>query len=524
MIDVLTGYLAQAGDYVRGATGWPRFGLAFAAGVISALGFPPFNLFPALLFGFAALVLLIDNANTRPRRVRNAAKLGWAFGFGQFLLGLHWIAYSFLIFPGAHEWQLPVLIIFFVLLALFQTAVCAVAGWLWRPGPARILLFALCYGIAEWLRGHILTGFPWNIPAYGWGASLAVLQSAALFGAYTLSLLTVLFGASLAGLFASQPKWKLPAALAALFALFWIGGAVRLWISPTKDVPGVSLRLVQPNVPQNEKYQRRYVVRNWLRLIDLSRAPGHPTLIVWPEAAPPFLIDEQPLALEVIGNLTAGGQGLVTGAVRREYLPADNIRYFNSLFAFGKGGGIVGTYDKFHLVPFGEYLPFEKTLAALGLQKLTGVDGSFVPGDGLHTYALPGAGTFTPLICYEVLFPGEVVGRQRPDWFANVTDDSWFGPWAGPRQHLLVARVRAIEEGIPVARAANTGISAIIDPLGRITKKLALNKTGIVDGPLPAAIAATPYSRWGDWWFLFVVCTNAALTWVLIKAKNDVLR
>ena len=513
--------LRRAGDFVRALAGWRRLGFAFAAGLVSALGFAPFNVFPALLLGFAALVLLIDNTALTARPVRNAAAAGWAFGFGQFLLGLHWIGYAFMVDPAAHAWQIPfVAVLFPGGLALFQAVACAIAAKFWRPGPARFFLFALCYGLAEWLRGHILTGFPWNIPAYGWGGSLAILQSSALFGSYTLSLLTVLFGATLADWFALRLQWRLPAVLVGLFLVFWIGGSVRLWLSPTVDVPGVRLRLVQPNVPQAEKYLPQYRLRNWRRLLELSRTPGgDPTILVWPEAAPPFFLDEQPLALMQIAQLTANGQGLLTGAIRREYSAADEVRYFNSFFVFGQGGRLLTVYDKSHLVPFGEYLPFEQTLRGLGLQKLTGIDGSFVKGDGPRAYDLPGVGALTPLICYEILFPGEVVGDQRPGWIVNVTDDSWFGPWTGPRQHLVVARVRAIEEGIPVVRAANTGISAIIDPYGRITKRLGLNQRGIVDGELPAAIAATPYSRFADWWFALVVCAMVALTWNFSKRK-----
>ena len=209
----------------------------------------------------------------------------------------------------------------------------------------------------------------------------------------------------------------------------------------------------------------------------------------------------------------------MTGAIRREYSATDEVRFFNSFFVFGPNGKLLTIYDKSHLVPFGEYLPFEKTLRSLGLQKLTGIDGSFVRGDGPRATDLAGAGSLTPLICYEILFPGEVVGDRRPGWFVNVTDDSWFGPWAGPRQHLVVARVRAIEEGIAVVRAANTGISAIIDPYGRITKRLGLGQMGVVDGKLPAAIAATPFSRFSDWWFALVVCAMVALTWVFSKRK-----
>ncbi len=513
-------YLVATGDWIRRRKGWRRFAVAFGVGAASALAFAPFNLFPLLLLGFAALVLLLDGAGEGPKPIKTAAVIGWAFGFGQFLVGLHWIGYAFLVDASAHEWQIPfVAVLFPGGLALFIAAATTVAARFWRPGAARLLIFTICYAVAEWLRGQLLTGFPWNIPVYGWGASLAVLQSVALLGAYAQSALTVLFGASLAELFVPHPRWRAPAIMAALFALFWIGGTVRLAVTEVPAVPGVRLRLVQPNIPQAEKYRRHLIVRNWRRLIDLSRAPGDPTLIIWPEAAPPFVLNEQPLALDQIGLITADKQGLLTGAIRREWVGDSEARYFNSFFLFGKSGVLLGTYDKSHLVPFGEYLPFEKTLNALGLQKLTGIDGSFQSGSGPRVFSVPGAGTVTPLICYEILFPGEVVGAKRPDWFVNVTDDSWFGPWAGPRQHLLVARVRAIEEGLPVARAANTGISAIIDPLGRITNQLGLGKEGIVDGELPAAIAPTPYSRLHGWCFALVLCAMVALTWVFSKGK-----
>ncbi len=469
---------------------------------------------------------------------------GFAFGFGQFLVGLHWIAYAFMVNPGAHEWQIPfVAILFPGGLALFIALACGVAAIFWSAGPSRIFVFAVCYAVAEWLRGHVLTGFPWNIAAYGWGASLGVMQSAALFGSYTLTLLTILFGASLAEFFQSRPKWILPAGMTALFTVLWIGGEARLAAMPTVDVPGVQLRLVQPDIPQAEKDEGRYALRNWERLLSLSvrRGKSVPTIIVWPEAAagsyfllergrggqlaafsaaePYFFLERDPRALNQIAMLTARNRVLMTGALRVQRNEAGELHYYNSLFIFGRGGKLLATYDKFHLVPFGEYLPFEKTLNKWGLTKLTGIGGSFDHGDGPHTYDVPGAPPAGPLICYEILFPDEVVGASRPGWFVNVTDDSWFGPWAGPLQHLLVARMRAIEEGIPVARAANTGISAIIDPFGRITAALGLDRQGVVDGRLPAAIAPTPYSRFGDVWFWLFISTSMGLAWLFSKRK-----
>ena len=512
----------RAGAFVRGLAGWRRLAFACVAGIVSALGFAPFGLFPLLLLGFAALVLLIDGAQTRPRPVREAALAGFAFGFGQFLAGLHWIAYAFMVDPGAHEWQIPfVAVLFPGGLALFIALAAAAAASVWHSGPSRIFTFAISYAVAEWLRGHLLTGFPWNIAAYGWGASLGVLQSVALFGSYTLTLLTILLGASLAELFRPKPKWAMASAMTVLFALFWLGGEARLATQPTVDVPGIRLRLVQPNIPQAEKYQRGLILRNWEQLLSLSVAPATPTptIIIWPEAAPPFLLSAQSVAQDQIAMLTSRRRLLMTGAIRRGQAGTGEPRYYNSFYAFGRGGELLATYDKFHLVPFGEYLPYETTFDQLGLTKLTGINGSFASGDGPQTYDLPDAPPFGPLICYEILFPGAVVGERRPQWFVNVTDDSWFGPWAGPLQHLLVARVRAIEEGIPVARAANTGISAIIDPLGRITVRLGLDQPGVVDGNLPAAIAQTPYSRIRAAWFWLFAGVCAAFAWVFSRGK-----
>ena len=515
--------LGRVGAWVRGLEGWRRLLFAWAMGLVSALGFAPFNLFPLLLLGFAALVLLIDGARERARPVRMAVLTGLAFGFGQFLAGMHWIIFPFLVDPDAHAWQIPFVIVLFPGgLALFIAAAAAAACALWRPGPARIFIFTICYALAEWLRGHVLTGFPWNIEAYGWGASLGVLQSMALFGAYGLSLLTILFGASLAELFRVRSNWRFPAIMAALFVVLWLGGEARLALIPTRDVPGVRMRLVQPNIPQAEKIQLQFAHRDWERLMSLSATPAKqaPSIIVWPEAATdPYLRYDEFVALDDIARLTDSGAILMTGAIRRGRDREGAPRYYNSFYVFGRGAAVLDIYDKFHLVPFGEYLPFEKTLGALGLTKLTGITSPFAAGDGPHTVNVPGAPAAGPLICYEIDFPGAVVGKVRPGWLVNVSDDSWFGPWAGPLQHLLVARARAIEEGIAMVRAANTGITAIIDPLGRITARLDFDQTGVLDGPLPAAIAQTPYSRIHGLWFWLMMGACTGLSWVFSKGK-----
>jgi apolipoprotein N-acyltransferase len=258
--------------------------------------------------------------------------------------------------------------------------------------------------------------------------------------------------------------------------------------------------MVQPNVPQQEKYVRRYVRRNWLRLVEpsLVQAQTRPTIIIWPEAAPPFLLTRSRNAMEVVAYLTGSNRVLMTGAVRAFKTPDDEVRFANSFHIFGPGGALLATYDKFHLVPFGEYMPFADFFNRFGITKLVDGPEGFARGDGPHTYNVPGAPPVGPLICYEIIFPGAVTGQPRPAWFVNVTDDSWFGTWAGPYQHLLIARVRAVEEGIPVARDANTGVSAVIDPLGRVGASLGLGQSGVVDSPLPKAVPKTPFARFGD--------------------------
>ncbi len=372
-----------AGDFVRVLTGWRRFLFAFAMGLVSVLSFAPFFVFPAMLLGFAALMLLIDGAQKSRRPIRSAAFAGWAFGFGFFVGGLYWIAYAFLVDAVAHAWQIPFAVgLLSAGMALYTAGASAATAALWRAGPSRIFVLAACYGIGEWLRGHFLTGFPWNLPAYGWGASLGVMQGNALFGAYGMSLLTVLFGASLASLCERRARaWILPAATAALFAAMFAGGEIRLAETPVAYVPGVALRIVQPDIPQAEKYALQYRVRNWRRLMSLSLAGTRPqpTHIIWPEAAPPFLLARQPEALDDIALLTAQHTVLMTGAVRADWT-GNGVRAFNSFAVFAHGGELVSTYDKFHLEPFGEYLPLKSLFNALGISKLVDSPGDFFGG------------------------------------------------------------------------------------------------------------------------------------------------
>jgi apolipoprotein N-acyltransferase len=510
--DILLVPLVRLGDRVRGLRGWRRNLLALVSGLVSALAFAPLDIVPALLLATTILVLLIDGIMAETRPVREAAIAGWAFGFGQFLAGLYWVGYAFTVDAAAHAWQIPfVAVLFPGFLALYPAIACAVTAYFRQTGSARILLFVVAYSICEWLRGHLFTGFPWNLAAYGWGAVPQIMQSAALIGAYGLTLLTLLLGASLADFASGRRRaWIFPTTITALFAVLWIGGAVRLALDPPSMVQGVRLRLVQPDVPQAEKMDPLLQPRNWSRLLQLSHAPANPapTIIIWPEAAPPaFLLQRVPEAVEQVGQLTPGNHVLMTGTVRAK-LGKTNISYFNSFYILSHGGRLIGIYDKFHLVPFGEYLPFPGLLHAIGLSKIVDMPDGFGEGPGPQTFHIPGAPPVGPLICYEVIFPGAVIGRERPGWIVNVTDDSWFGPSTGPYQHLLTARMRAIEEGLPIARDANTGISAVIDPLGRVLASMPLGQMGNLDAGLPRALPTTLYARSGDMGYalLLAIC------------------
>ena len=299
--------------------------------------------------------------------------VGWFYGFGFFLIGLYWIGYAFLVDAQAHAWQLPfVAILVPGGLGIFFGAASVLLVAFWRPGVRRIFAFAAIFAVVEWLRGHILTGFPWILPAYGWAASLSVLQSTSVFGAYGLSLLTLLFGASLAVFGREhQPREQAPVLMSLFFVALWANGALRLATATDATVPGVRLRIVQPDTPQPEKYDPRDTVRNWQRLVALSIVPARetPTHIIWPEAAPPFPLGDVPAALSDITQLTARGAILMTGNVRIER-NGGAPRFYNSFAMFGPGGKLLATSDKFHLVPFGEYLPFETTLRAIGITEI----------------------------------------------------------------------------------------------------------------------------------------------------------
>ncbi len=494
--------------------GWRRRLIALTAGALSALAMAPFNAWPVLFLTFPVLVWLIDGAGAgRWHGALGAAATGWWFGFGYFLAGLYWIGYAFLVDAPTFGWLLPFAVIGAPAgLAIFMAFGTGLARLLWTRGPLRILALAAALTVSEWLRGHVLTGFPWNTFGYALAAPLALAQIASVIGIWGMTFIAVAVFASPATLAddASETRRRwLPLALGVV-VLAGLGGfgALRLARTPTQFVDGVRLRIAQPNLPQDVRfnYSARHEVMD--RYIALSDRASNPqslgvrdvTHLIWPEAAFPFLLAREPEALARIAQLLKGGTVLITGAVRlaEPVNPVDPAAY-NSIYVLDKDASIVSLYDKVHLVPFGEYLPFQRFLESLGLQQLTKQRGGFLAGDRRRLISVPGAPLALPLICYEIIFPGEIAPKgRRAGWIVNVTNDGWFGISSGPYQHLQQTRVRAIEEGLPVVRAANSGISAVIDGLGRIMSSLPLGTEGVVDSQLPRPIGATVYARVGD--------------------------
>jgi apolipoprotein N-acyltransferase len=509
------------------ASGWRRAIIAFVAGAASALAMAPVNAWPILFVTFPVLIWLVDgSAAGRWSGPVTAALAGWCFGFGYFLAGLYWIGYAFLVDVKTFGWLLPVAVAGLpAYLALYTALGLAVARLIWVRGPERVLAFAATMTAAEWLRGHLLSGFPWNTFGYAFAEPLVLAQSVSLVGIWALTFFCLAICAT-PGVLADdkadtrRPHRPLFLGVVVLAALAGYG-TVRLWSHPTAYVSGVKLRIMQPNLPQDDKFNysaKAQVMDRYLRLSDRATGPQSNGLrdvthLIWPEAAFPFFLTREPDALAQITALLKPSTVLITGAVRAaSNASATDLRAYNSVYVIDPDGSIRGIYDKVHLVPFGEYLPFQRLLERVGLMQLTKVVGGFLAADRRRVMDVAGAPKMLPLICYEAIFPGAAVPHvERPGWLVNVTNDGWFGISSGPYQHFQQARLLAIAEGLPLVRAANTGISAVIDPVGRIVNALPLGVEGVVDARLPVAIEPTMNMAYGNYFLILVLAVSLML-------------
>ncbi len=515
----------------RGDSAWRVRAAAAGTGALTALAFAPLYLLPLMALGYSSLIFLIDRANGQARPIRSAFAAGWWFGAGFHLVGLHWFAFAFMVQAEEFAWMAPFAVTgMAAFLGLFFGAAAAGAAALWRPVPSRAIALVGFVALAEYARGHVLTGLPWNLPAQAFAGVLPTAQAAAWVGPYGLSIVALLLAVAPAA-FAPRDLWAARAsgdgwrsrakglargsavALAGYVALF-AAGAARLALSPAPEPTDSHVRIVQPNIPQREKIDPALRTRNIAIAAALSKdndaspRDGERLFVIWPENAAP-LIDEDTAARQGVAGLLPQDAKVIAGAVRRAPDADGRWRVYNSISMLSIEDGdarVLGFYDKHHLAPFGEYLPMRPLLTALGLSQLAPYDEGFAAGAGPARLSLGGP-AFAPLICYETIFPGALFPRaERPEWLVVVTNDAWFGDAAGPRQHLDQARLRAIETGLPMARAANTGVSALIDADGRYVDRIGLYQRGVIDAALPGARPPTLYQRLGDWPALIAMC------------------
>ena len=542
-------------------SGWRRFALSFVLGLGAAAAMAPYYLLPLLIIGFIALVWLIDGSATRSRPGRSAFWTGFAFALGYLWLSMYWLAFSFMVHatgPG-HLVLLSVMGFAGVFgasafIALFYAAAMAIAIRFWRSGWERVLAFAVFWSLAEYARGHVLTGFPWNLTGQALGGATILMQPVAWIGTYGLGFV-VLFAAALPAAIVERDGtgrrvWALIVS-AAIWLAIPLFSVLRLAGGEAGVNDAVRIQVVQPNIAQTDKINPERFRDNFLGTLALTGGPevlaagaeaddagaddggaAGQLYVIWPENAAYQYGRRDPEARSLLQSRLPANSILVTGDVRIAQ-DGDDYRFYNSLSVLadrplpGDGDEAVGgwsvarSYDKHHLAPFGEYIPLQGLFEALGIGRIVPMGAGFTPGEGPVTIDL-GAARFSPIICYETIFPGEIYPRaERPDFLVTVTNDAWFGDTAGPRQHFDMSRLRAVEAGLPMARAANTGISAIIDAHGRVLSKIDLYERGAIVKALPRPLQPTLYHYVGD--ILYYVLIAIAAIWV-ITSSNPALR
>lgn len=498
--------------------------LALGLGLVSATGFAPLELWPVTLAAYALLIALI----ARAPGWRAAFARGWWFGFGQFSVGLNWIAHAFTYQDAMPHWLGYFAVVALSLYLAVYPGLATLGAWILtrfirHPRESGnvvvlVLFFAAAWIATEWLRATMFTGFEWNPLGVIWVPLLPVAHASEWVGTYGLSGLTVLVAGGLLAL--AYRNWRAGAALLLLPVLLVLP---HLALQPT-HLTETRIRVVQPNVSQDVKQDMSAQTDNLMKLIRMSGPPSpEPRLLLWPEAALDngFLIQEEPALRARLADLLGPGDALLTGGIALEYDRAgDIIGARNSLFVLAPDGTLRGRYDKAHLVPYGEYLPMRSLLSPLGLARLVPGDLDFWPGPGPRSLSVPGFGLVGAQICYEIIFSGHVVDEaHRPRFLFNPSNDAWFGAW-GPPQHLAQARLRAIEEGMPIVRATPNGISAVIDADGRLLASIPHHRAGVIDARLPAAAPPTLFARFGNLLPFALACLLALSAVVTGRARR----
>lgn len=513
--------------------GWRRALTAFAAGALAVLAQAPFDFFAVCFVSFPVLVWLLDGTTSEGRKgfFRKSAPAfvtGWWFGFGYFLAGLWWIGNALLVEADEFAWALPLAVLVLpALLALFYGLAAALARLFWANDIGRIAALAVGFGVAEWLRAVIFTGFPWNAIGYAAMPVPLFMQSVSVTGLYGANAIAVFVFAMPALLGGRRERIAGLVAVVAIVGVAAGFGAWRLGLPAQINPQAVPVRIVQPSVDQSGKWDAALRDSIFVKQLDLSaEEPADdaemPSLIVWPETSVPFLFTDRPDALVAIGQMLQDGQMLLAGAVRVEEGSAETPRYYNSIVAIDSSGEIVAAADKVRLVPFGEYLPFADFLGSLGLQQLVTAPGVFSAGSSRRILEVAGGLGLLPMICYEIIFPSEIRDTGGAQAILNLTNDAWYGDTPGPYQHFRQARIRAVEAGLPLVRAANNGISAVVDARGRIVDAFGLNAVGSLDVVLSAGkIPTWPYRTYTFLAIILIFTTIACIKQLLSRLQSN---
>ncbi len=492
---------------------WQRNLLCFLLGVFATFTLAPFYIFPFIIPAYGGLFLLVKNAATRKRAFAD----GWWWGWGFYISGLYWFCIALLTDPEKFGWAIPFCLLGLnAIIAFYPAVACFLFNYLVRNTSnikrktvIDLLAFSTIWLLVEYARGHLFSGFPWNLAGYSFGFSAASLQLASVLGAYGLTFFTVLLGAAVAVIRSNRIFvfciWGLFAV-----ALFW--GNMRLQNVPEAENTSVKLRLVQGNIKQNLKWDPQLMQKNLGEYVTLTQSAGIENVgyVIWPETAVPFPLKTQTPLTYHLGASMPPGVMLVTGGMRIEG-DGDDSSFYNSVMAIANDGKIIGNYDKHSLVPFGEFFPM-RFLVPKSIKLPVG-DKDFSAGSGPQTMIWGELPPVSVLVCYEAIFPEFAVDSDnRPQWLLNVTNDAWFGMSSGPYQHFEMARMRAVEQGLPLVRVANTGITAYIDEYGRIKQHLGLGEQGILDVKLQKTrLDSTTYTRYGQGFLIITLCFAAGL-------------
>ncbi len=472
---------------------------AFVAGAFSALGFAPYYYWPVMWLAFGLWFWLLLNSDSR----KKSFAVGYWFGFSHFACSLSWIGNALLIEPDKFGWLYPLVLLgsggFFGLFFAMPALVVAKINRPWQKWMA----LAAAFVIGEWVRSFIFTGFPWNLLGYVWALSDEFIQAAAWGGTYLLSLIAMLFFTAIGIYFKGKNKQTFVRVLIVVVSLslfLWLSGYLRLKNSNIEETDTV-VRIVQPSIKQQMKWQKEELENNFRQYLSLSTAESVklPNIIVWGETASPFMLDVDDVHMNEAKKIIPQGAYLITGMISYQ-LRGDFYVPHNSMAVINDSGRVVEYYHKTHLVPFGEYIPLREYLPEF-IKPVANAIGTFGKGEGPKNIKLPEMPSFSAIICYEAIFPHEILNdAEKPDFVVNLTNDGWYGVSSGPYQHWVATRLRAVEEGVAIIRAANNGISGMINAYGQVKKFLELNYSGFIDINLDKPmVEKTLYGKLGNW-------------------------